>query len=57
MCAGYENSEDMVNAYMGSPQIMQQVEPIVLEQQAIDWLTQNGKTKSRKVSFREYMDT
>ena len=57
MCAGYENSEDMVNAYMGSPQIVQQVEPMVLEQQAIDWLIENGKNKSRKVSFKEYMDS
>jgi len=57
MCASYENSDDMVNAYIGNPQIVQQVEPMVLEQQAIDWLVENGKTKPKKVSFKEYMNS
>lgn len=57
MCASYENSEDMVNAYIGSPQIVQQIEPMVLEQQAIDWLVENGKNKPKKVSFKEYMNS
>jgi len=57
MCASYENSEDMINIYMSNPQIVAQVEPMVLEQQAIDWLVENGKTTLRKVSFREYMDS
>jgi len=56
MCAGYENAEDMVNMYMGNPQIVQQVQPMVLEQQAIDWLLENGKTTTKKVSFTEYMN-
>ena len=30
-------------------------EPIVLEEQAIDWLIQNGEEKITKVSFKEYM--
>ncbi len=55
MCASYENSEDMVNMYMGNPQVVQQVEPMVLEQIAIDWLLEHGKVKSRRVSFTEYM--
>jgi len=56
MCAGYENSEDMVNMYMANPQIVQQIQPMVLEQQAIDWLLDNGKTTKKKVSFTEYMN-
>ncbi len=56
MCAGYENAEDMVNMYMANPQIMQQVEPMVVEQKAIDWLLENGKVKSKKVSFKDYMN-
>jgi len=55
MCAGYENSQDMVNMYLGNAQIMQQIEPMVLEQQAIDWLMENGKVTVRKVSFNDYM--
>ena len=56
MCAGYENSEDMVNMYLGNPQVMQQVEPMVLEQQAMDWLLENGKSSTNKVGFTEYMN-
>ncbi|MGI9200061.1 MAG: trigger factor [Woeseiaceae bacterium] len=56
MCAGYENSEDMVNMYMSNPQVVQQIEPMVLEQQAIDWLAENGKVTDNKVSFTDYMN-
>jgi trigger factor len=56
MCAGYENAEDMVDMYMGNPQIMQQIEPMVVEQKAVDWLLENGKTKKKKVSFKDYMN-
>ena len=57
MCAGYENAADMVSMYMSNPQIVQQVEPMVLEQQAIDWLMDNGKITAKKVAFAEFMDT
>lgn len=57
MCAGYENSDDMVKMYMSNPQVMQQIEPMVLEQMAIDWLLENGKAKVKKVSFSDYMNS
>ena len=57
MCASYEGAEEMVNAYMASPQIMQQVEPMVIEQKAVDWLIENGKNKPKKVKFSEYMNS
>jgi trigger factor len=56
MCAGYQNSEEMVNMYLGNQQIMQQIQPMVLEQQAFDWLLENGKTSTKKVGFTEYMN-
>jgi trigger factor len=56
MCAGYENSEEMVNMYLGNQQIMQQIQPMVLEQQALDWLLENGKSSTKKVGFTEYMN-
>ena len=56
MCESYENFDEMVEMYMGNPQFMQQVEPMVLEQTAIDWLIENGKAKTKKVSFTDYMD-
>jgi trigger factor len=56
MCAGYENEDEMVNLYMSNPQIMQQVEPMVVEQKAVDWLLENAKVKVKKVSFKDYMN-
>jgi trigger factor len=56
LCAGYENAEDMVNMYLGNPQVMQQIEPMVIEQQAIDWIAEHGKSKTKKISFKDYMN-
>lgn len=55
LCSSYENSEEMVNAYLGNPQLMAQIEPMVLEDQAVDWLIGNGTEKSKTVPFKEYM--
>ena len=35
---------------------LSQIEPIVLEDQAIELLVSNGKEKMKKVSFKEYMN-
>ena len=56
MCSGYENSDEMVNMYMSTPQVRQQVEPIVLEQMAFDWLLEQGKSRTKKVGFTEFMN-
>ena len=56
LCASYDNAEDMVNLYLGNPQVVQQIQPVVLEQQAFDWLLENGKSTAKKVAFTEYMN-
>jgi trigger factor len=56
MCASYENAQDMVNMYLSNPQVVEQIEPMVLEQQAIDWLVNNGKVTTKKVAFTAYME-
>jgi len=55
LCAGYEDSEEMVSMYMSNPQVLQQLEPMVVEQQAIDWIVEHGTTKAKKISFKEFM--
>jgi trigger factor len=55
LCAGYENAEEMAATYMANPQIMSQIEPMVLEEQAVEWIVEHGKKKSKKVGFKEYM--
>ena len=56
LCAGYENADEMVEMYMGNAEAMQQIEPMVVEQQAIDWIVEHGKKKTKKVSFKDYMN-
>ena len=46
-----------VHECTSDPQIVQQVQPMVLEQQALDWLMENGKTTAKKVAFSEYMNS
>ena len=55
VCAGYENSEEMVTAYLGNPQVMARIEPLVMEEQAVEWIIENGDKKQEKISFKEYM--
>lgn len=56
ICSSYENSGDMVASYLANPQVMAQLEPLVLEEQAVERLIENGVEKKRKVSFQEYMN-
>lgn len=56
LCSGYENSEEMVRTYLANRQVMERIEPMVLEEQAVEWIVRNGKEKARKVGFGEYMN-
>jgi trigger factor len=56
MCAGYENADEMVASYMSNPQVIQQIEPMVLEEQALDRLVEGGKQTVKKFGFKEYMN-
>ena len=55
ICAGYENAEEMVAQYLGNPQVMSRIEPMVLEEQAVEWLTDHGVEKKKEIGFKEYM--
>ena len=56
ICSSYENAEDMVSSYLGNPQVMAQIEPLVLEEQAVERLIENGVETIREVKFGEYMN-
>lgn len=56
MCANYENAAEMVANYMADPQFMSQIEPMVMEEQAVDWIVEHGKEKKKKIGFKEYMN-
>lgn len=55
ICADYENADEMATTYMNDPKAMQQLEPMVIEEQAVEWLAKNGVEKTNKISFRDYM--
>jgi len=55
ICAGYENAEEMVANYLSNPQVMSKIEPMVMEEQAVEWIIENGIEKKKKISFKEYM--
>jgi len=57
ICESYENVDEMVEMYMNDPKLLQKVEPVVLEQAAIDWLIEKGTAKSKQVSFTQYMNS
>lgn len=56
MCGGYEGAAEMVENYMNNPQVIAQVEPVVLEEQAVDLLIKNGVEKVKQVDFKDYMN-
>jgi trigger factor len=55
ICAGYENSEEMVTNYLSNQQVMSRIEPMVMEEQAVEWIIENGIEKKNKIGFKEYM--
>tara|TARA_B100000965_G_scaffold204192_1_gene170444 strand:- start:1320 stop:2603 length:1284 start_codon:yes stop_codon:yes gene_type:complete len=56
MFAGYQEPEKLIEQYMGNQQIMSQIQSMVLEEQAFDLIAKEGKEKSSKISFSEYMN-
>ena len=56
MCAGYEDPSVMTDQYMNNPQFISQIEPIVIEEQAIALIAEKAKEKIKKISFTKYMD-
>ncbi len=55
MFSSYDQSEQLVSAYLGNQQFLAQLAPVVLEEQAVDWLLEHGKVEEKAVSFKEYM--
>lgn len=56
MFADYENPEQYVTSFLSNPQFMAQIEPSVLEDQAVDWLLGKAEETRRELGFGEYMN-
>lgn len=54
--AGYDENDEMVANYLNDPRFLQQIEPMVMEEQAIEALRGKGSESANSVAFQEYMD-
>ncbi len=55
MFAGYNEPDQIVETYMSNPQLRSQIEPMILEDQAIEALIEKGSEKEKQVAFQDYM--
>jgi trigger factor len=55
ICAPYDQPEEIAKMYMQNPQLLSQVENVVLEEQVVDLLLDRAKIKSKKTSFDDLM--
>jgi len=56
LVAPYDNPEQIRSMYLQNPQFLGQVENVVLEEQVVEWIQTQAKTRAEKVTFRELMD-
>lgn len=54
--AGYDDTDGLVANYLNDPKFLQQVEPMVLEDMAIEALRARGSEKTKKRAFADYMN-
>ncbi|MCC6916558.1 trigger factor [Nitrosomonas sp.] len=52
---GYENPEQVVKWHYASPERLKEIEPLVLEDNAVLWLLDNAKVVDQNVTFDELM--
>lgn len=55
MASSYEQPEQVVNYYYENPQMLQSIESVVVEDQAVEWVLGQAKVTDKKVSFDELM--
>lgn len=56
MAATYEDPEEVKQYYRTQPQAMQNLESIVLEDQVVDWVVEQGKVTDKPTTFQDVMN-
>ena len=56
IAGGYSDSEQVLQAYTSNPGMMSQIEMLVLEQHAVNWVLGQVKQIDDKKSFSEIMN-
>lgn len=54
--SSYDNPQEMMRAYRENHEAMHQVETLVLEDQAVDWLLQRAKVADQPTTFKDLMN-
>jgi len=57
LCAPYEQPEELAKMYLQNPQLLSQVENMVLEDQVVDWLLERAQVTGETHGFREFMES
>ena len=55
VAAGYDNPEGVVNWYYAEPERLSSIESLVLEDQVVDWVTENADVTEEPTTFDEMM--
>ena len=55
LAAGYENPQQAIQQYRASRELMAHVESGILEEQCVDLLVEEAKTKLKSIAFEEFM--
>ena len=55
LSAPYEDAQRVAQAYRSSSELMSQVESGVLEDQVADFIIEHGKTREKRIGFKEFM--
>jgi len=56
ICAPYDQPDEIRKMYFQNPQLMGQVENVVMEEQVVGWLIDQAAVTTKKVSFSELME-
>jgi trigger factor len=52
----YEQPDEVRQMYFSNPQLLQQVENAVLEEQVVDWVMENAKVSPKAMAFKEVIE-
>lgn len=56
LASTYDDPDKVSRAYMSNPSMLAQIENLVLEEQAVEFLLQRAKVSEKSVSFKDVMD-
>ncbi len=55
LAAAYPNPEEVVKLYTGNPQLVEQIEMQVMEEQVVDWLLERAEMTDQPSTFKDLM--